>query len=138
MTTLRTLVIAATLVVAAPLLHAQKSAAKSTEPAVMLDALITGDKPWEASPDQIEAAMMPQPTQWLSTTKDSARFFGNFGLWDGAIPVKEAVIEFQGGPAIIGAMESGSALVVLARPEADLGDLLYLIRRYRPAVTDAL
>jgi predicted regulator of Ras-like GTPase activity (Roadblock/LC7/MglB family) len=39
---------------------------------------------------------------------------------------------------IIGAMEHGSALVVLARPEADLGDLLYLIRRVRPAVTDAL
>ncbi len=49
-----------------------------------------------------------------------------------------AIIEFQGGPAIIGAMESGTALVVLAREDADLGDLLYLIRRYRPAVTDAL
>ena len=49
-----------------------------------------------------------------------------------------AVIEFRGGPVIIGARESGSALVVLARPDADLGDLLYLIRRYRPAVTDAL
>ena len=48
------------------------------------------------------------------------------------------IIEFQGGPAIIGAMESGSALVVLAHAEADLGDMLYLIRRYRPAVTDAL
>lgn len=49
-----------------------------------------------------------------------------------------AVIEFQGGPAVVGAMDRGSALVVLARPDADLGDLLYLIRRYRPAVTDAL
>jgi len=53
-------------------------------------------------------------------------------------PASCAIIEFQGGPAIIGAMESGSALVVLAREHADLGDLLYLIRRYRPAVTDAL
>jgi predicted regulator of Ras-like GTPase activity (Roadblock/LC7/MglB family) len=49
-----------------------------------------------------------------------------------------AIVEFQGGPVIIGAMESGSALVVLARTESDLGDLLYLIRRSRPAVTDAL
>jgi predicted regulator of Ras-like GTPase activity (Roadblock/LC7/MglB family) len=49
-----------------------------------------------------------------------------------------AVIEFQGGPALVGAMEKGAALVVLASAEADLGDLLYLIRRYRPAVTDAL
>lgn len=63
----------------------------------MLDALIAGDKPWEASPDQIEAAMKPQRTQWLTAAKDSARFFGNYGLWDGAIPVKEAVVEFQSG-----------------------------------------
>jgi hypothetical protein len=94
--TLRTLGIVAALVVAAPLLHAQKSAAKSTAPPVMLDALVAGDKPWEASPDEIEAAMKPQRTQWLSAQKDQARFFGNYGLWDGAIPVKEAVIEFQG------------------------------------------
>ena len=53
-------------------------------------------------------------------------------------PAASAVIEFRGGPAIVGAMEGGSSLVVLARPEADLGDLLYLIRRYRPAVADAL
>jgi predicted regulator of Ras-like GTPase activity (Roadblock/LC7/MglB family) len=49
-----------------------------------------------------------------------------------------AIVEFEGGPVIIGAMESGSALVVMARSEADLGDLLYLIRRSRPAVTDGL
>jgi len=55
------------------------------------------------------------------------------GTAAGRGPAASAVIEFQGGPAIIGAMESGSALVVLARADADLGD-----RRYRPAVTDAL
>jgi hypothetical protein len=60
------------------------------------------------------------------------------GAAAGRGPAACAVVEFQGGPTIIGAMESGSALIVLARPEADLGDLLYLIRRYRPAVTDAL
>ena len=49
-----------------------------------------------------------------------------------------AVIEFEGGPAIVGSMEAGSSLVVLAKADADLGDLLYLIRRYRPAVADAL
>lgn len=48
-----------------------------------------------------------------------------------------AVIEFSGGPAIIG-MVDGAALFVMARPDADLGELLYLVRRHRPAVADGL
>ena len=95
--TLRTLAFLATLLLAPPLLHAQKSATTSTVPPVMLDALIAADKPWETTPDQLEAAMKPQRTQWLSAQKDQARFFGNYAIWNGAIPVKEAVIEFQGG-----------------------------------------
>ena len=94
---LRTLAFLTTLLLAPPLLRAQKSANSSTAQAVMLDALIAGEKPWEATPDQLEGAMKPQRTQWLSAQKDQARFFGNYGLWDGAIPVKEAVVEFQGG-----------------------------------------
>jgi hypothetical protein len=49
------------------------------------------------TPDQLEAAMKPARTQWLSAQKDQARFFGNYALWGGAIPVKEAVVEFQNG-----------------------------------------
>ena len=66
------------------------------------------------------------------------RQLDELGAAAGRGPAASAVVEFQGGPTIIGATESGSALIVLARPEADLGELLYLIRRYRPAVTDAL
>lgn len=49
-----------------------------------------------------------------------------------------AVIEFSGGPAIIGMVDGGAALFVMARPDADLGELLYLVRRHRPAVADGL
>jgi predicted regulator of Ras-like GTPase activity (Roadblock/LC7/MglB family) len=49
-----------------------------------------------------------------------------------------AILEFAGGPAILGMVDGGAALVVMARPDVDLGELLYLVRRHRPAVADAL
>jgi hypothetical protein len=94
---LRTFTFLAALLLAPPLLLAQKSASAPTAPAVMLDALIADGNPWEMTPDQLEAAMKPARTQWLSAAKDQARFFGNYALWGGAIPVKEAVVEFQNG-----------------------------------------
>ena len=94
---IRTLAFLTALLLAPPLLRAQKSADTSTAPVVMLDALIAGTSPWETTPDQLEAAMKPTRTQWLSAAKDSARYFGNYAIWNGAIPVKEAVVEFQNG-----------------------------------------
>ncbi|MEO6785789.1 MAG: C39 family peptidase [Chthoniobacteraceae bacterium] len=80
-------------------LHAQKSASTSTTTSApsSLDALLASANPWEMTPDQLEAAMKPLRTQWLSAAKDSARYFGNYAIWNGAIPVKEAVVEFQNG-----------------------------------------
>ena len=84
-------------VLAVPLLHAQKTAAAPTDPPVMLDALIAGDSPWETTAEQFETTFKASRPQWLSASKDQARLFGNYGLWGGAIPVKEAVVEFQNG-----------------------------------------
>ena len=95
--TLHALTFIAAILVAPPLLHAQKSAATSGSAPVMLDALISGDTPWEMTPDQLETAMKPARTQWLSVQKEQARFFGSYAIWNGAIPVKEAVVEFQNG-----------------------------------------
>jgi len=86
-----------TLLLAPPLARAQKSASASSVPAMPLDALFAADKPWEVTPEQLEAALKPLHTQWLSAAKDSARYFGNYTIWNGAIPVKEAVVEFQKG-----------------------------------------
>ena len=94
---LPTLALIATLLIAPPLLHAQKSATTAASAPVMLDALISGDTPWEMTPDQLETAMKPARTQWLSDQKEQARFFGNYAIWNGVIPVKEAVVEFQNG-----------------------------------------
>ena len=95
--TLRTLVSLSTLLLATPLLHAQKTGTASTTPAVMLDATIAGDNPWETTAEQFETTFKTSRPQWLSPQKEEARFFGNYGLWAGAIPVKEARIEFQNG-----------------------------------------
>jgi hypothetical protein len=95
--TLRTVVRFATILLAVLLPHGQAIGATSTAPAVMLDALITGDNPWETTADQFETTFKPSRPQWLSDRKDQARLFGNYGLWAGAIPVKEAVVEFQTG-----------------------------------------
>ena len=95
--TLPALAFIAPFLVAPASLHAQKSTTTSETAPVMLDALIAGDSPWEMTPDQLETAMKPARTQWLSAQKEQARFFGNYAMWGGAIPVKEAVAEFQNG-----------------------------------------
>ncbi len=66
------------------------------------------------------------------------RHLGEFGGAARLGASATAVLEYAGGPAIVGAVPGGAALVVLARPDADLGELLYLVRRHRPAVADAL
>ena len=94
---LRTLAFLTALLITPPLLRAQKSASTATAPPVMLDAIIAGDNPWEITAEQFETTFKSSRPQWLSAQKDQARLFGNYGLWAGAIPVKEAVIEFQSG-----------------------------------------
>ena len=83
--------------VVTPQSHGQAAKTASSAPPVMLDALITGDGPWEMTAEQFETTFKASRPQWLSDRKDQARLFGNYGLWDGVIPVKEAVVEFQTG-----------------------------------------
>ncbi len=95
--TLSALALVATIAISQAPLHAQKSTAASESAPVMLDALIAGDNPWESTAEQFETTFKASRPQWLTAQKDQARFFGNYGLWGAAIPVKEAVIEFQSG-----------------------------------------
>lgn len=74
-----------------------QTATVSEKPAIMLDALLEGPNPWETTAEQFETGLRSARPQWLTTQKDQARFFGEYGLWGGAIPVKEAVVEFQAG-----------------------------------------
>jgi len=94
---IRTLALLAALLLAPPLLHAQKTGSAPAASAVMLDGLISGQNPWETTASQFESTFKAGLPQWLSDRKDQARFFGNYALWDGEIPVTESVVEFQGG-----------------------------------------
>lgn len=53
-------------------------------------------------------------------------------------PLGLAVLDFRDGPAIIARLDGDVGLVVLTHPDADLGELLYLVRRHRPAMADLL
>ena len=49
--------------------------------------------------------------------------------------LRTAVLEFGGGPAILSALTPQATLVVLAKPDRDLGPLLYELRIRRDALT---
>jgi predicted regulator of Ras-like GTPase activity (Roadblock/LC7/MglB family) len=59
----------------------------------------------------------------------SAGDLGSFGA---------AVLEFDGGPVLIAILADGAALVLLARNDEDLGELLYLVRRHRASMSSLL
>jgi len=55
----------------------------------------------------------------------------DFGAHDGRGPLTTAVLEFGQGLAIVSVLTSDAILVVLAQPTADLGALLFELRRNR-------
>lgn len=53
---------------------------------------------------------------------------------DQGVP-SETVVASPGGTSVLIRLPSGATLLVLASPEADLGALLYELRRHSPALT---
>lgn len=53
-------------------------------------------------------------------------------------PLRTAVLDFGNGPAILTVLAPGATLVVLARPDRDLGPLLYELRTRRDTLTGLL
>lgn len=69
------------------------------------------------------------------TTLRHAEQFGGAGQCG---PLHTAVLEFGEGPAILTPLTPAATLVVLARPDRDLGPLLYELRIRRDALTELL
>jgi predicted regulator of Ras-like GTPase activity (Roadblock/LC7/MglB family) len=69
------------------------------------------------------------------TTMRHAEQLGGAG---GCGPLRSAVFDFVQGPAILSALTTTTTLVVLARPERDLGTLLYELRTRQDALTGLL
>ena len=66
-----------------------------------LDPLMQ-DTVWQMTADQFQQQFASSRFQWLSERRDQARFFGpGLSLWEGAVPLNEAIIEFspEGNPA---------------------------------------
>jgi hypothetical protein len=86
----RTLACLGTLVLSGSLLAQQPAA-----PARPLDSL-TGEKVWQTTADQFQQHFAQTGLQWLSEKRDQARFFGpGLSLWQGRLPVTEALINFS-------------------------------------------
>jgi len=62
------------------------------------------------------------------TTRRHAEQLGGAGACG---ELRTAVLEFGGGPAILSALTPQATLVVLARPDRDIGPLLYELRLRR-------
>lgn len=69
------------------------------------------------------------------TTMRHAEQFGTAGRCG---PLSTAVLDFGLGPAILSALTPSATLVVLARPDRDLGPLLYELRTRRASLTGLL
>lgn len=69
------------------------------------------------------------------TTMRHADQFGGAGRCG---TLRTAVLDFGNGPAILSVLGPGAILIVLARPDRDLGPLLYEIRTRRDSLTGLL
>lgn len=53
-------------------------------------------------------------------------------------PLRTAVLEYERGTLIVAQLGAGDCLAILARPQADIGPLLYDLRQHRPALAALL
>lgn len=49
-----------------------------------------------------------------------------------------AVLDFDGGAALVSGLRDGASLILLTPPGSDLGEVLYFLRRQRGAIADLL
>lgn len=66
------------------------------------------------------------------------RHADQFGVAGRCGPLRTAVLDFGDGPAILTMLAEGATLVVFARPDRDLGPLLYELRTRRDTLTGLL
>ena len=67
-----------------------------------------------------------------------AQHASRLGRGTGQGELHTAVLEFAGGLLVLAAVGDGDWLAILARPDADVGPLLYDLRHHRPALAALL
>jgi hypothetical protein len=86
------------MVVPAVSLHGQSASGAATAvEARLLTEMVAGDQLWSATTEQFEQRFRTMGLQWLSPSKEQARFFGNYAVWSPKLKVTEAIVDFQAG-----------------------------------------
>jgi predicted regulator of Ras-like GTPase activity (Roadblock/LC7/MglB family) len=71
-------------------------------------------------------------------TATLAQYATRLGLGAGRGALRTAVIEYERGLLVVAQIGAGDCLAILAKPEANVGELLYDLRQHRPALTAAI
>jgi predicted regulator of Ras-like GTPase activity (Roadblock/LC7/MglB family) len=71
-------------------------------------------------------------------TATLAQYATRLGLGAGRGPLRTAVLDYDRGLLIVAQIGAGDCLAVLAKSEANIGELLYDLRQHRPALAALL
>ena len=82
------------------------------------------------------AAFDPESIAALSATL--VQYATRLGTGAARGGLRTAVLEYEGGTLVVAQLGAGDCLAILARPQADLGQLLYDLRQHRPALAALL
>ena len=71
-------------------------------------------------------------------TATLAQYATRLGLGSGRGALRTAVLEYERGLLVVAQIGAGDCLAVLAKPDANVGELLYDLRQHRPALAALL
>jgi len=82
------------------------------------------------------ATLEPETVAALAATV--GQHAGRLGQGADRGDLQTAVLEYTGGLLVLARVGDGEWLALLARPDADIGPLLYDLRQHRPAIASLL
>ena len=71
-------------------------------------------------------------------TATLAQYATRLGLGAGRGALRTAVLEYERGLLVVAQVSAGDCLAILAKSEANIGELLYDLRQHRPALAALL
>ena len=85
------------------------------------------------------AAREPFEAETLAAlTATLAQYATRLGLGAGRGALRTAVLDYERGLLVVAQIGAGDWLAILARPDANIGELLYDLRQHRPALAALL
>ena len=85
------------------------------------------------------AANQPFEAEPLAAlTATLAQYANRLGLGAGRGALRTAVLDYERGLLVVAQLGAGDCLAILARSDANIGELLYDLRQHRPALVALL